>query len=139
MATVTTEVGTSTLVALIKRMFPHESFPDGPYERCAAVVEQTASEDPRSRALLSEGLRETAASGFTDLSPQDAHAYLERISASAFFALVQGAVVTSLYNDPEVWAILGWETDSFSQGGYLERGFDDLDWLPAARVEGPAS
>ena len=25
--------------------------------------------------------------------------------------------------------------DSFAQGGYLGRGFDDLDWLPAARIE----
>jgi hypothetical protein len=49
--------------------------------------------------------------------------------------MVRAEVVTTLYNDTEVWQILGWEGESFSKGGYLERGFDDLDWLPAARVE----
>ena len=43
--------------------------------------------------------------------------------------------MVSLYNDSEVWDLLGWEGESFSKGGYLTRGFDDLDWLPTPRVE----
>jgi hypothetical protein len=39
-------------------------------------------------------------------------------------------VITSLYDDREVWSLLGYEGPSFAQGGYLKRGFDDLDWLP---------
>jgi hypothetical protein len=41
----------------------------------------------------------------------------------------------ALYDDAEVWDLLGYEGASFDKGGYLHRGFDDLDWLPRARVE----
>jgi hypothetical protein len=43
--------------------------------------------------------------------------------------------VVALYNDHEVWELLGYEGPSFDQGGYLNRGFDDLDWLPDPRIE----
>ena len=38
--------------------------------------------------------------------------------------------MTTLYNDPQVWEKLGYEGPSAEQGGYLSRGFDDIDWLP---------
>jgi hypothetical protein len=137
MATVTP--GLETLTALVRRMFPHASFPDGPYERAAAAIAESASADPRNQAQLENGLRDLEAHGFGSLDVESAAEYLRSISDSAFFALVRGEVVTSLYNDPEVWNVLGWQGESFSKGGYLERGFADLDWLPAARVEGPSA
>ncbi len=42
--------------------------------------------------------------------------------------------MVALYDDKEVWEILGYEGASYDKGGYLHRGFDDLDWLPAARI-----
>ena len=46
-----------------------------------------------------------------------------------FFQKVRGSLVTGIYNNPEVWAILGYEGESASKGGYINRGFDDIDWL----------
>jgi hypothetical protein len=40
------------------------------------------------------------------------------------------AVSLALYNNPLVWQAFGYEGASFDHGGYLERGFDDLGWLP---------
>ena len=34
-----------------------------------------------------------------------------------------------LYNQPEVWTILGYEGESASKGGYINRGFNDIAWL----------
>jgi hypothetical protein len=48
---------------------------------------------------------------------------------------VRANVITTLYDDREVWKLLGYEVDSFAKGGWIDRGFDDLDWLPAPRVE----
>ena len=39
------------------------------------------------------------------------------------------ALVVSLYNQPAVWAKLGYEGSSAEHGGYIHRGFDDIDWL----------
>jgi len=29
-----------------------------------------------------------------------------------------------------LWQVLGYQGPSFELGGYLNRGFNDLDWLP---------
>ena len=31
--------------------------------------------------------------------------------------------------------MLGYEGTSFDKGGYVNRGFNDLDWLPEPRIE----
>ena len=43
---------------------------------------------------------------------------------------MHATTVVALYDDHEVWDLLGYEGSSFEKGGYLHRGFDDLDWLP---------
>ena len=43
--------------------------------------------------------------------------------------------MVTLYNDKEVWDVLGYEGASFDKGGYVNRGFNDLDWLPEPRIE----
>ena len=37
--------------------------------------------------------------------------------------------VASLYNNPEVWPKFGYEGSSAEHGGYINRGFSDIDWL----------
>ncbi|KAA1397761.1 hypothetical protein [Aeromicrobium ginsengisoli] len=47
--------------------------------------------------------------------------------------------VNLLYARPATWALTGFEGPSTDLGGYVCRGFDDLDWLPEPRVtEHPA-
>lgn len=43
--------------------------------------------------------------------------------------------VVFTYSDREVWTVLGCEGESSDKGGYVDRGFDDLDWLPDPRIE----
>ena len=52
-----------------------------------------------------------------------------------FFGFIRRTTVLNFYDDPEVWDIFGYEGESFSKGGYLHRGFNDLDWLPEPRIE----
>lgn len=129
-------VGALTLV--VRAMFPHPSFPDGPYERCAQVIADAAASDVRWRTQLDQGLRDLDVVGGARFAALDDVARLEvlrRISDTEFFEGVRSRVITSLYDDPEVWGLLGYEGPSFDHGGYSERGFDDLDWLPAPRIE----
>ena len=51
------------------------------------------------------------------------------------FQHVRSTSVVTLYNDQEVWGLLGYEGSSFEKGGYINRGFNDLDWLPEPRIE----
>jgi hypothetical protein len=141
MATVTpagTAIDLRTLTVMVRAMFPHARFPDGPYERTAAAIAEAARSDLRMRAQLEQGMRELDVAGgapFAELAPQAALEVLRGMSGTAFFEAVRSKTILTLYNDPEVWSILGYEGPSFEQGGYLHRGFDDLDWLPDPRVE----
>lgn len=133
-----TEAATATLVALIKAAFPHEAVPESAYRRAAATVEHQAGESAWMRVKLAQGLDslEGLADGrFTELSPAEALPILRRIEHTTFFGFVRQTVVVNLYEDEEVWQVLGYEGPSFDKGGYLHRGFDDLDWLPEPRIE----
>jgi hypothetical protein len=126
------------VAGVVRVMFPHPSFPDGPYERCAQTIVAAAGDDLRWRTQLDQGLRDLDAVGgapFASLDPEAALAVLRKISDTEFFGGIRSRVVTSLYDDREVWELLGYEGASFDQGGYLNRGFNDLDWLPDPRIE----
>jgi hypothetical protein len=64
-------------------------------------------------------------------SEADRVAILKQIESTPFFVSVRSGMITALYNQPDVWAKLGYEGSSAEHGGYLHRGFNDLDWLPA--------
>ena len=53
---------------------------------------------------------------------------LKSIEESEFFVAVQEAVRTQLYSDPAVWKLIGYPGPS-APLGYIDRGFDDIDWL----------
>ena len=53
-----------------------------------------------------------------------------RDSAPDLLATVKGDAVVSLYNNKLVWRHFGYEGASAPLGGYINRGFDDLTWLP---------
>ena len=46
-----------------------------------------------------------------------------------FFQKVRSSLITGLYNNKELWPFFGYEGESASKGGYIARGFDDLDWI----------
>ncbi len=54
---------------------------------------------------------------------------LRAMEDSAFFQQVRGGLVTGLYNQKAVWPIFGYEGASFEFGGYINRGFNDINWL----------
>jgi hypothetical protein len=54
---------------------------------------------------------------------------LRGMEDSAFFQQIRGGLVTGLYNQKAVWPIFGYEGASFEFGGYIERGFNDINWL----------
>jgi len=57
------------------------------------------------------------------------------VQHTAFFQLVRLMTVVFTYSDREVWTVLGCEGESSDKGGYVDRGFNDLDWLPDPRIE----
>lgn len=126
----------TALVRLLRAAYPHGTFPDGPYERVAEQILAQIDDDLWLKLALEQGLETLEQAGLDGTQDDEtAEKLLREIADAEFFKLVRAVAVVSLYNDPEVWQLLGYEGESFSKGGYLERGFDDLDWLPDPRVE----
>lgn len=132
------EIDRAALVRLLRVAYPHPDFPDGPYERTAdaviAAVAQTPG-DQRALTLGLSGLAAAAGGDFTGLDDAAAETLLRDRADDHFFRLVRSTAVVALYDDHEVWGLVGYEGSSVEHGGYLYRGFDDLDWLADPRVK----
>src|SRR6266571_3657366 len=68
----------------------------------------------------------------TAIKPWDADrvVLLQGIEQTDFFKKVRSDLVVSLYNQEELWPKFGYEGSSAEHGGYIKRGFNDIDWLP---------
>ncbi|WP_203231380.1 hypothetical protein [Nocardioides caldifontis] len=128
----------ASLVRLLRAAYPHPKFPDGPYERTADEILSQSQATLWHQLALTNGLDALdarAGGSFADLDDEAALALLKEIEDAEFFVFIRGVAVVTLYNDHETWELLGYEGPSFDKGGYLHRGFDDLDWLPSPRIE----
>jgi hypothetical protein len=129
----------ATLVRMARDLYPHDRFPDFCYESAVATIDGDLAKDAATHSMLSDGVSSLDAAAksvhgkpYAALeSEADRVAILERIEGTSFFATFRSAMITALYNQPDVWTKLGYEGPSAEHGGYLHRGFNDLDWLSA--------
>lgn len=133
-----TDEARSVLIRVLRVAFPHPSFPDGPYERTADTILAEAQNSTWLRVTVTQGLltlSHLAGGDFRDVDDDAATSVLRRIEATEFFGFVRRTAVLNLYDNTDVWEVLGYEGPSFDKGGYINRGFDDLDWLPDPRID----
>jgi hypothetical protein len=128
---------TRTLVKFVRDLFPHDRLDDSFYLRAIAPLNDEAAVDPAKRRLLAEGVANLDAlakaadsNPFADIADENIRvAIIQKIEGTPFFTEVYGASIVGLYNQPELWSKFGYEGPSSAQGGYLHRGFNDIDWL----------
>lgn len=125
-----------TLVAMARRLYPHDRIGNFPYEDLVLGLAKNAAQDEVLRQRLTRGVRglddQAAPRAFAALDSSDQLAVLKKLEGTDFFSTVRNYVAGALYRNKRVWPKLGYEGPSFPFGGYLERGFDDIDWLPNA-------
>lgn len=121
----------ATLATVARDMFPHRSVPQQAFDGFAA--RQLGTPDAAAREMLRAGLEDLDRRAGGDYSGLDGAArtkLLGSIAGTPFFGTVRFAALVTLYSDPEVVRLFGYEGASFEKGGYLTRGYDDLRWLP---------
>lgn len=130
--TVITPEEMATLLQMARDIYPHDQVGDQFY---AVAVKGYDSEE--HKALVAEGVAAldaaAKAAGFDSYVAtgweEDRVRLLQGIETTPFFQTVRSGLVTGLYNQKEVWPIFGYQGESYSQGGYISRGFNDIDWL----------
>ena len=123
------------LLKMVRTLYPHDRFPEGPYLRTTEDVINKGNASPEKAVMLQEGIDQLKSVNFGNLNSKKSTEYLANMGRTEFFEHVRGTSTVTLYNDKEVWKLLGYEGYSFDQGGYINRGFNDLNWLPEPRIE----
>jgi hypothetical protein len=121
----------ATITAAARTMYPHDALPDDVYARVGEKLAEAAREDARTARTIEDGV--SALNGgrpFAELSADEQLETLKAIEGSVFFELVRSTAVVEVYSDQRTWRLVGYEGPSFDKGGYIDRGFNDLDWLP---------
>ena len=122
----------ATLIQMARDIYPHDQVGDEFY---AAAVKgyDTAEAAPGVEAGIAALDAAAQGKGHADYLSmgweRDRVDILRAMEESAFFQQVRGGLVTGLYNNKAVWPIFGYEGASFEQGGYIDRGFNDINWL----------
>jgi hypothetical protein len=118
---------------LVRTLCPHDSLADPVYRRVVGHLDRALAQSPALRtsveALLAE-LDGALGLPFIQLSESYRVTLLQKATLHPAFRFLQRASVRYLYDDLEVWQAFGYEGASYHLGGFVERGFDDLDWLP---------
>lgn len=126
-----------SLVKMARDIYPHDRLADKYYALAVKGYDAKAGKDEKVKAMIEDGV------AALDAAAKKAHGVnyaavgweaqrvklLEAIETSAFFQTIRGGLVTGLYNQKEIWGLFGYEGESASKGGYINRGFGDITWL----------
>ncbi|MDA7969058.1 MAG: hypothetical protein MPK31_09060 [Gammaproteobacteria bacterium] len=128
----------ATLVQACRDIYPHDMLSDAYYAKAVQKFDEEASGDADLKSMLEKGVSALdraagkAHDGFDYRAvgwEQDRVALLRSMESGDFFQKLRGDLVTGIYNNQEVWPMFGYEGESASKGGYIRRGFNDINWL----------
>ena len=114
------------LVSIYRTMFPHSTVPD----------DRAAHDQDLSGLLFNgvEALNRQAGCAWAGLSEEERLQALQRVEQTPFFQKLRSDFVVHFYSNPAIWPLFGYEGPSNDQGGYLHRGFNDIDWIKREEV-----
>ena len=123
-----------TLILVARDIYPHDKVADRYYAIAMKGYDEKAAGNPQVKAGIEAFVAalDGAAGdgGYVGRAWEvDRVAILKNFSADPTFETIRSGLIASLYNQKEIWPIFGYEGESFSKGGYIHRGFDDITWL----------
>ena len=130
-----------TLLVLARHLYTHDFLGDQYYAVVVHNLDEQAGSDSDLKKKLADGANELGkvleADRVYDIDYVEQSSGLQmqnlkRIEKdhNDFFETVRGATLGGLYGNPRVAEMFGFEGSSVEHGGYIERGFDDIGWLP---------
>ena len=138
-ATAISENDFATLVKMARDLYPHDKLADKYYVVVIEGLDTAAKDDAAAKELLVKGvetlngLSERMGYGtyLASQKEEDRVAVLKELEKqnAAFFQKVRSSLITGIYGNKELWPFFGYEGESASKGGYIHRGFSDLDWV----------
>lgn len=131
------EESNRTLLRMARDVYPHDTLEDKYYRQVMVPLAKQAETDPKLMDQLTIGIealnQESKARYSTTYinvqTEEERVAVLKAIEASAFFQKIKGDLMMGIYNNPEIWKKFGFGGSSWQHGGYINRGYDEIDWI----------
>ena len=124
---------TETLVQYAYFLLPVLAPTHARYRAVADKVSAQAADVPPIAAMMADGIAALNASGkgpWLQLPLQERAGLVRELEGTTFFGFLRWTTSEVVMRDPVLWQKLGYQGSAMEQGGYLHRGFDDIDWLP---------
>ncbi len=124
----------TTLARAARDIYPHARLADAHY---VTAVSGDDSGTPEVRELMTKGCAALDAEAhkrhgtpYQSVPDEtDRVAILKVHEGTPFFNKLRSDLVVTLYNQKGLWPKFGYEGASAALGGYIHRGFNDIDWL----------
>ena len=121
------------LTRMARLLYPHDGIADNVYAEVIDSILSDSANDAAMTDMLNRAVVALNAAQNRDwfeAGENDQIAAMQAVENEAFFAAISGGVSARFYNHPKVWEHIGYPGSSVEYGGYVDRGFDDIDWLP---------
>jgi hypothetical protein len=121
------------LARMARLLFPHDGVADDVYAEVIDSILTDLANDASMTDMLGEAATalDDAQGGDWFEAGEDAQiAAMKAVEGEAFFGAIHGNVQARFYSHPKVWEHIKYPGSSVEFGGYVDRGFDDIDWLP---------
>lgn len=123
----------ATLLRFSWNLFPLEKVDESVYVAVIEGLDRRAQTDAALHEQLKDGVAKLdGARGkpWIALPEADQIAVMKEIERTPFFGTMRTAAVNTIFGNPAVWKLIGYEGSAVEHGGYVNRGFDDIAWLP---------
>ncbi|MNZ54849.1 hypothetical protein D3C78_727610 [compost metagenome] len=119
------------LLQMGRDIYPHDRLGDLHYARpLAALLDKQGELVRQGLRELQAGARERHGKAYEAITAEnDRVALLRAIETGPFFREVRSALMFGIYDNTALFALFGYEGSSVEKGGYVSRGFNDIDWL----------
>ena len=126
-----------TLLKCARDIYPHDTLEDKYYTQVMSPMASAAEKDSALMTLLSDGVKsldDTSMALFnvkyTKIKTEaDRTVVLKKLEATPFFQKLKGALMMGIYNNEELWPRFGFGGSAWEKGGYINRGYDKIDWI----------
>jgi hypothetical protein len=122
------------LASIAPLIFPHQKAPPTLFGRIVDSIATKVARSPQDLEMVRKGVSQldqlAGLDPWSARSDDERIAMLKEIETSLFFAFLRNTAVEVVYRDTEIWNLIGYGGSSIEHGGYLYRGFNNIDWLP---------
>ena len=126
------------IAELSYQLLPIQAPQSALYQSVVHALMNQLTQRPGAAELIRQGVE--TFNGFTgkpwlELTAKERRQVIQALFDTPFVSMVRWTTQEVVLRDRQIWNQLGYQGSSIEKGGYLHRGFDDIDWLPEAPRE----